>query len=599
MTVADLARSADKPVTHIQEAMLYVKNVEEMEPHSQLHDLKIIKDIMAKCGMKMKIVAAPTTTVEETKDKDIFPRPPASQDQLKPRPPVVTVMGHVDHGKTTLLDTLRGASVAAGEAGGITQHIGAFTVELTNDEAVTFLDTPGHAAFSAMRARGAHCTDIIVLVVAADDGVMAQTKEVVQLAQDAKVPLIVVINKIDKPEADLERTKRSLLQAGVALEGHGGDVQYVGISALKGLNLDELTETISAQATLMDVRADPTGLVEGVVVESRTDSHRGRLSTSIITRGTLRRGSILVSGTSWAKVRGLFDHAGQPMNEASPGQPVEIIGWRDLPLSGEQILEVESEKKAHSVVRYRDAQAKLEKAEMDREAIQKKEQEHLEQYRAARDARRRAGYFRSRQVGPRQKESAPDDGIPRVNVIVKADVHGSVEAILDVLETYDDMDQCKLDVIHYGVGDISEGDLELAKTFNAIIYAFSVKSPPPKSCSGVTIKDFDVIYHMVDDLKAEISKKLPMTEEENVQGKANILQIFEVTEGKKKSKVLGSRCTDGVLKKSAKVKLIRNNDVIYVGEWVRRVMNGIGLGHGQMIDNLSSLFQVHCLRCGT
>lgn len=568
MTVSDLARSADKPLSHIQEAMLYVKNIEEMEAESRLEDMKIVKNIVAKCGMKMKIVAAPTTAVEETKDKDVFPRLPASSEQLKPRPPVVTVMGHVDHGKTTLLDTLRGASVAAGEAGGITQHIGAFTVELSEDEAVTFLDTPGHAAFSAMRARGAHCTDIIVLVVAADDGVMAQTREVVQLARESSVPMIVAINKIDKPEADLERTKKSLLQVGVALEGHGGDVQFVGISALKGLNLDELTETISAQATLMDVRADPTGPVEGIVVESRTDSHRGRLSTSIITRGTLRRGSILVSGTSWAKVRGLFDHAGHPVEVASPGQPVEIIGWRDLPLSGEQILEVESEKKANSVVRYREAKAKLEKAETDREAIQRKEEEHLEQYRAARDARRKAGFFRSRQVGPRQKESAPDDGIPRVNVIVKADVHGSVEAILDVLETYDDVEHCKLDIVHYGVGDVSEGDLELAKTFNAMIYAFSVKTPPPKvaSGSGVAIKEFNVIYHMVDDLKEEISKKLPMTEEENVQGKANILQIFEVTEGKKKTKVLGCRCTDGLLKKSAKVKLVRNNDVLYVGE---------------------------------
>lgn len=214
MTVADLALSADKPLTHIQEAMLYVKNIDAMDAESRLEDMKIIKDIVAKCGMKMKIVAAPTTHEETAVEKDVFARPPATAEQLKPRPPVVTVMGHVDHGKTTLLDTLRGASVAAGEAGGITQHIGAFTVQLNDQEAVTFLDTPGHAAFSAMRARGAHCTDIIVLVVAADDGVMAQTKEVIQLAQDSQVPVIVAINKIDKPEADLERTKKSLLQVG-------------------------------------------------------------------------------------------------------------------------------------------------------------------------------------------------------------------------------------------------------------------------------------------------------------------------------------------------------------------------------------------------
>lgn len=290
---------------HIQEVMLYVKGVTAFEPQTRIEDPKILKDIIEKCGFKMRIVAAVTVeVVDESETRDIKPRPAAPEENLEPRPPVVTVMGHVDHGKTTLLDTLRGTAVAAGEAGGITQHIGAFTVALDNGEEVTFLDTPGHAAFSAMRARGANVTDIIVLVVAADDGVMQQTKEVINLAQATHVPIIVAINKIDKPEADIERAKRELMQMGIALEGYGGDTQYLGVSALKGTNLDSLVEAISAQATLMGLKAEYSGPVEGFVVESKTDARRGKLSTSIITRGTLRKGAILVSGCSSARVSG-------------------------------------------------------------------------------------------------------------------------------------------------------------------------------------------------------------------------------------------------------------------------------------------------------
>lgn len=265
--------------------MLYIKDADNLEPHARLEDMKIIREIALKCGHKTKVIAAPSRQQDDqpTVDRDVHPRgPPADASVLRPRPPVVTVMGHVDHGKTTLLDSLRGASVAAGEAGGITQHIGAFTVRLggndengTGGEEVTFLDTPGHAAFSAMRARGANCTDIIVLVVAADDGVMEQTREVIGLALDAGVPIIVAVNKIDKPAADVERTKRGLLQQGIALEGHGGDVQLVEISALMGTGLTELAECIGAQATLMGLRSEPVGAVEGVVVESKTDKLRG------------------------------------------------------------------------------------------------------------------------------------------------------------------------------------------------------------------------------------------------------------------------------------------------------------------------------------
>lgn len=368
-----------------------------------------------------------------------------------------------------------------------------------------------------MRARGATLTDIIVLVVAADDGVMEQTKEVVQLAKNENVPMIVAINKIDKPEADIERTKRGLAQLGINLEGHGGDTQFVPISAKEGTNLQELAETVSAQATLMGLKADFTGAVEGVVVESSTDSHRGKLSTAIVTRGTLKRGAILVSGVAWAKVRALFNHAGQPVESVSPGEPVEILGWRELPSAGEDILEVDSEKTAHSVLRYRQVRAQKEKAEGEQDAILLKQMEHDEKYRAERDARRKLGKYKVRRIGPRPKEYIEDNSVPRVNVIIKGDVHGSVEAILDVLETYHDNDQVRLDIVHYGVGDVTEGDIELAKTFNAIIYAFSVKTPKvmPKS---VRCREVDIIYRLVDDLKEELNAKIPPLDVEENMG---------------------------------------------------------------------------------
>ncbi|XP_052888178.1 translation initiation factor IF-2, mitochondrial [Anopheles moucheti] len=563
MTVADLAQSCQLDLEHIQEVMLYVKGAGNIDGTARLEDPKLIKDIAAKCGFKTKIVAAPVAEDEEEllKDRDVVPRPPPAPENLKERPPVVTVMGHVDHGKTTLLDSLRGASVAAGEAGGITQHIGAFTVELDNGEKVTFLDTPGHAAFSAMRARGANLTDIIVLVVAAEDGVMEQTKEVLRLAKELSVPIIVAINKIDKPGVNIERVKKELSQHGLALEGYGGDTIAVGVSALHGTNLDELTEAVSTQATLMGLKGEYTGPVEGVVVESKVDSHRGKLSTAIVSRGTLRKGTILVSGQAWAKVRGLFDHAGQPVSVVTPGMPVEILGWRELPLAGDTILEVESEKMANSVLRWRANQAMKEKALSDAEAISLKRKEHDEQYRADREKARLSGFYRRKQQGPRQKEATPDDGKPRINVIVKGDVHGSVEAILDVLETYDDNERCRLDVIHYAVGDVNESDLELARLFDAIVYAFAV-NVPNKPTNGVTIRPVNIIYRLVDDLKKEIDTKLPLVDVAEEVGEANVLQLFDINEGRRKVTVLGCRCTKGLLKKSLKYKVLRNGELL-------------------------------------
>ncbi|XP_068156098.1 translation initiation factor IF-2, mitochondrial isoform X1 [Drosophila tropicalis] len=577
MSVAQLAQTLGRPIDDVQEAMLYVKGADNIEASAKLQDLKIIQEIAKKLGTKTRIVATPETTVEdEQKDRDVAPRPPATAELLKARPPVVTVMGHVDHGKTTLLDSLRGADVAAGEAGGITQHIGAFTVTLENGERVTFLDTPGHAAFSAMRARGAVATDIIVLVVAAEDGVMAQTREVIQLAKEVQVPIIVALNKIDKPEANIEKSKQQLAQMGLTLEEHGGDVQVIPISALKGTNLQLLAEAVSTQATLMGLKADPTGLVEGIVVESKTDPRRGKLSTAIVSRGTLRKGSVLLSGLAHAKVRGLFDHNGQPLTEAPPGTPVEILGWRELPLAGELILEVETEKKAHAVLKYREHEAQREKIESSSDEIRKKEEEHQAKYRAEREARRLAGRFRTR-GGQRVKQVDINDGIPRVSVIVKGDVHGSVEAILDVLETYNSNERCRLDIVHYGVGNVTEGDLELAKAFDAIIYAFAVETPQAKAAGDVKIHSYNVIYRLIDDLKEQLSSKLAPVEVEEQLGEANVLQNFIINEGRKEVPVAGCRCTKGVLKKSHKFRLLRDGEVIYDGhlESMRHLKNEV------------------------
>lgn len=369
-----------------------------------------------------------------------------------------------------------------------------------------------------MRARGANITDIIVLVVAADDGVMEQTREVINLVKSENVPVIVAINKIDKPDADPERTKRSLAQAGINLEGQGGDTQYVLVSAREGTNLQELAETVSTQATLMGLKSDYTGPVEGVVVESSNDSKRGKLSTAIITRGTLRRGAIITAGQAHAKVRALFDHAGYPLEKAEPGTPVEILGWRELPFAGDEIIEVESEKHATSVMRFRHAQAQLEKANADSEVIKVKQMEHDEKYKADRAARRKVGRFKVRRVGPREKEIPDDDTHPRVSVIIKGDVHGSVEAILDVIETYPENDRVRLDVLHYGVGDVTANDLEMAKLFNGIIYAFSVNAPVQNIPKNIKVHKIDIIYRLIEHLTQEINAKLPMLDVEEVVG---------------------------------------------------------------------------------
>ncbi|XP_021507348.1 translation initiation factor IF-2, mitochondrial isoform X1 [Meriones unguiculatus] len=575
ITVEELARAMARDIDFVYEALLNTAiDVDSLEANSRLDEVWI-KEVIKKAEMKLKWSKLKLEKVRE--NKDAIRRPPAEPALLKPRSPVVTIMGHVDHGKTTLLDKLRKTQVAAMEVGGITQHIGAFLVSLPSGEKITFLDTPGHAAFSAMRARGAQVTDIVVLVVAADDGVMKQTVESIQHAKDAGVPIVLAINKCDKSDADPEKVKKELLAYDVVCEDYGGEVQAVHVSALTGDNLMALAEATLALAEMLELKADPTGPVEGTVIESFTDKGRGPVTTAIIQRGTLRKGSILVAGKSWAKVRLMFDENGKILNEAYPSMPVGIIGWRDLPSAGDEILEVKSEPRAREVVDWRKFEQKEEKGKDDLKILEEKRKEHQEAYQKVREKYgdlhwRKRSYIKylerkeQRTLKPKEKVEKASNVLP---IIIKGDVDGSLEAILNLLDTYDASHECEIELVHFGLGDISENDVTFAETFDGVIYGFNVNAGNAiqKSAAqkGVRIKLHKIIYHLIEDLQKELSSRLPPTLEEYPVGEASILATFSITEGKKKIPVAGCRVQKGQLEKQKKFKLIRNGQILWKG----------------------------------
>ncbi|XP_004369512.1 translation initiation factor IF-2, mitochondrial isoform X1 [Trichechus manatus latirostris] len=575
MTAEELARAMGKDLDCVHEALLNTDiNINSLEENPQLEEV-CIKEVIKKAGMKLKWSKLKQDKVRA--NKDAVRRPQADPALLTPRSPVVTIMGHVDHGKTTVLDKLRKTQVAAMEAGGITQHIGAFLVSLPSGEKITFLDTPGHAAFSAMRARGAQVTDIVILVVAADDGVMKQTVESIQHARDAQVPIVLAINKCDKAEADPEKVKKELLAYDVVCEDYGGDVQAVHISALTGNNLMALAEATIALAEMLELKADATGPVEGTVIESFTDKGKGPVTTAIIQRGTLKKGSILVAGKCWAKVRLMFDENGNTVSEACPSMPVGITGWRDLPSAGDEILEVESETRACEVVDWRKYEQEQARNKDHLKIIEEKRKEHQEAHRKDREKygslhwkeRSLLKYQLKKEqkpLKPKEKAERDSNALP---VIIKGDVDGSVEAILDIMDTYDASHECKLELVHFGVGDVSENDVNLAETFGGIIYGFNVTAGNVIQQSAakkrVKIKLHKVIYRLIEDLQEELSSRLPCTVEEHPVGEASILATFSVTEGKKKVPVAGCRVQKGQLEKKKKFKLIRNGHVIWKG----------------------------------
>jgi translation initiation factor IF-2 len=455
------------------------------------------------------------------------------------RAPVVTVMGHVDHGKTSLLDAIRKANVVAGEAGGITQHIGAYQVTAPNGHAVTFIDTPGHAAFTAMRARGAKVTDIVVLVVAADDGVMPQTIEAINHARAAGVPMIVAVNKIDKPDAKPERVRTELLQHNVQVETFGGETLEVEVSATKQINLDKLLDAIALQAEVLDLKADPNRAAEGTVIEARLDRGRGPVATVLVQRGTLKLGDIVVAGSQWGRVRALLDDQGKNVRIAGPSFPVEVLGFNGAPEAGDRVAVVENEARAREVTEYRERQK--------RDKL------------AARGGGARASLADMMS----QLKTAGRKEFP---LLVKGDVQGSVEAIIAALEKLN-TDEVAARVIHAGVGGITESDITLAEASGAAVIGFNVRAHKEareaSERSDIEIRYYNIIYNLVDDVKGAMSGLLAPTLREEMLGNAQILEVFSIS---KVGKVAGCRVTDGRVERGASVRLIRDNVVVHEGK---------------------------------
>ncbi|WP_375678515.1 MULTISPECIES: translation initiation factor IF-2 [unclassified Bartonella] len=457
---------------------------------------------------------------------------------MQQRAPVVTIMGHVDHGKTSLLDAIRKANVVSGEAGGITQHIGAYQVE-QNGQKITFIDTPGHAAFTAMRARGARVTDIAVLVVAADDSVMPQTIESINHAKAAGVPIIVAINKIDKPAANAQKVRTELLQHEVFVETMGGETLDVEVSAKTGQNLDKLLEAILLQAEMLDLKADPQRTAEGVIIEAKLDRGRGSVATVLVQKGTLHPSDIIVAGNEWGRVRALIDDHGRHVKEAVPSTPIEILGMQGTPQAGDRFAVVTHEAKAREISEYRQ--------------------------RLARDK------AVARQTGSRgsleqMMTKLQTTGVKEFSLIIKGDVQGSIEAIASALEKLGN-DEVRARIVHSGAGGITESDISLAEASNSAVIGFNVRANKQArdfaKTQGIEIRYYNIIYDLVDDIKAAMSGLLSPEQRETFLGNAEILEVFNIT---KIGKVAGCRVTEGKIERGAGVRLIRDNIVIHEGK---------------------------------
>jgi translation initiation factor IF-2 len=530
ITIQELAnRMAERAVDVIR--MLMKQGA--MHKITDVIDADTAQLIAEELGHTVKRVAA--SDVEE----GLFDQVDDSND-TETRSPVVTVMGHVDHGKTSLLDALRHANVVSGEAGGITQHIGAYQV--TSPESgkkITFIDTPGHAAFTAMRARGAKVTDIVVLVVAADDGVMPQTIEAINHAKAARVPIIVAINKIDKPDAKPERVRTELLQHEVQVESFGGDVVDVEVSAKNKTNLDKLLEMIALQADILDLKTNSERPAEGTVIEAKLDRGRGPVATVLVQRGTLRVGDIIVAGAEMGRVRALISDQGETVQEAGPSVPVEVLGFNGPPEAGDRLAVVENEARARQVTSYR-AHQKRENAAASISGMRGSLEQMMSQLKTA--------------------------GRKEFPLIIKADVQGSLEAILGSLEKLG-TDEVAARILHAGVGGISESDVTLAEGFNAAIIGFSVRANKEAAAAakrnGIEIRYYNIIYDLVDDVKKAMSGLLAPTLRETMLGNAAILEIFNIS---KVGKVAGCRVTDGTVERGANVRLIRDNVVVHEGK---------------------------------
>jgi translation initiation factor IF-2 len=526
ITVQELAnRMAERSADVIKTLM----RMGVMATINQVLDADTAELVVTEFGHRLKRVSESDIEIGLAGDVD-------PEESREPRPPVVTIMGHVDHGKTSLLDALRDTDVAGGEAGGITQHIGAYQVQLKGGQRITFIDTPGHQAFTAMRARGAQVTDIVVLVVAADDGIKEQTVEAIRHAKEAKVPMIVAINKIDKPDARPERVRQELLQHEIVVEQLGGDVLDVEVSATKKTNLDRLQEAILLQAEILDLKANPNRPAEGTIIEAKLERGRGPVATVLIKRGTLRLGDIFVTGSEWGRVRALIDDRNNNLKEAGPAMPVEVLGLNGTPLAGDDFVVAESEARARDIADYR--------------------QRRRREQQAAAGARGTLEQMFSQIAAGVAKELA---------VVVKSDVQGSLEAITGSLERLSTK-EVAIRVLHAAVGGINESDVILAKASTAVIIGFNVRANPQARDlarrDNVEIRYYSIIYDVIDDMKAALSGLLAPSLRERFLGNAAIREVFTIS---KVGKVAGCMVTEGIVKRGAKVRLLRDNVVIHEG----------------------------------
>jgi translation initiation factor IF-2 len=478
-----------------------------------------------------------TVRVSDSDVEDVIKETDDDEKDLKPRPPVITIMGHVDHGKTSLLDAIRNTKVVQGEAGGITQHIGAYQVKTDGGAVLSFLDTPGHAAFTSMRSRGAQVTDIVVLVVAADDSVMPQTIEAINHAKAAKVPLIVAINKIDRPAADPNKVRTELLQHEVIVEAMSGEVQDVEVSALTGQGLDDLLEAIALQAEILELKANPDRAAQGAVIEAQLDVGRGPVATVLVQNGTLKQGDIFVVGEQWGKVRALVNDKGERVKLAGPSVPVEVLGLNGTPEAGDVLNVVDTEAQAREIATYRENLAKEKRAAAGAATT-------LEQLMA---------------------KAKEDENVSELPILVKADVQGSAEAIVQAMEKIGNA-EVRVRVLHYGVGAITETDVGLAEASGAPVMGFNVRANASARTTanqkGVEIRYYSVIYDLVDDVKAAASGLLSAEIRETFIGYAEIKEVFKVSGV---GKVAGCLVTEGVARRSAGVRLLRDSVVIHEG----------------------------------
>ncbi len=526
ITVQELS---NRMAVRVADIIKFMMRQGQMLKQSDELDADTAELIATELGHTVKRVAE--SDVEEGLAGDIVD----TDENTEPRSPVVTIMGHVDHGKTSLLDALRQTDVVSGEAGGITQHIGAYQVRLDSGQRVTFLDTPGHAAFSAMRARGAQVTDIVVLVVAGDDGVMPQTVEAIQHAKASGVPMIVAINKMDKPDANPDRVLSELTQHEVIVEQFGGDVQVVQVSALKKQGLDNLIEQILLQAELLNLRANPNRPAEATVIESKLDKGRGTVATVLVQKGTLKRGDIVVVGAQIGRVRAISNERGQQLQSAGPSEPVEIMGLEGVPEPGDNLNVVENENRAREVANYR-ARAKKQKSS--------------------------GGPSRTGTSLESMMAKFKDSTAKELPILIKADVQGSAEAIVGSLEKLAH-EEVRARVVLSGVGAINESDVQLAKGSGAPIIGFNVRASKEArdlaEREGVEIRYYNIIYDLIDDIKGVMSGMLAPLTRETFLGNAEVLEVFNIS---KVGKVAGCRVSDGVVRKGAKVRILRDNVVI-------------------------------------